>query len=90
MRVDTAAYQSYVIPPHYDSLVAKVLTHGNDRAQAIARMRVALDEFVVEGIATTIPLHRRLIQEPRFLAGEVHTRFVEDWLAEDAPVPVAV
>jgi acetyl-CoA carboxylase biotin carboxylase subunit len=90
VRVDTAAYQSYVIPPHYDSLVAKVLTHGNDRPQAIARMRVALDEFVVEGIATTIPLHRKLIQEPRFLAGEVHTRFVEDWLAEEAPVPASV
>jgi acetyl-CoA carboxylase biotin carboxylase subunit len=90
VRVDTAAYQSYVIPPHYDSLVAKVLTHGNDRPQAIARMRVALDEFVVEGIATTIPLHRKLIQEPRFRAGEVHTRFVEDWLAEEAPVPASV
>jgi acetyl-CoA carboxylase biotin carboxylase subunit len=90
VRVDTAAYQSYVIPPHYDSLVAKVLTHGNDRPQAIARMRVALDEFVVEGISTTIPLHRKLIQEPRFLAGEVHTRFVEDWLAEEAPVPASV
>ncbi|HEY7472833.1 MAG TPA: acetyl-CoA carboxylase biotin carboxylase subunit [Gemmatimonadota bacterium] len=90
VRVDTAAYQSYFIPPHYDSLVAKVLTHGNDRAQAIARMRVALDEFVVEGIATTIPLHRRLIQEPRFLAGELHTRFVEEWLAEDATVPAAL
>ena len=85
VRVDTAAYQSYVIPPYYDSLVAKVLTHGTDRAQAIARMRVALDEFVVEGIATTIPLHRKLIQEPRFLAGEVHTRFVEEWLDEDVP-----
>jgi acetyl-CoA carboxylase biotin carboxylase subunit len=88
VRVDTAAYQSYVIPPHYDSLVAKVLTHGTDRAQAIARMRVALDEFVVEGIATTIPLHRKLIQEPRFLAGKIHTRFVEEWLEEDAAAPV--
>ena len=87
MRVDTAAYQSYVIPPYYDSLVAKVLTHGTDRAQAIARMRVALDEFIVEGIATTIPLHRKLIQEPRFLAGKVHTRFVEEWLHEDVPAP---
>jgi acetyl-CoA carboxylase biotin carboxylase subunit len=48
---------------------------------------VALDEFVVEGIATTIPLHRRLIQEPRFLAGEVHTRFVEEWLDESIPTP---
>jgi len=90
VRVDTAAYQSYFIPPYYDSLVAKVLTHGNDRAQAIARMRVALDEFVVEGIATTIPLHRRLIQEPRFLAGDVHTRFVEEWLTEGVPAPAAV
>ncbi|HJU87418.1 MAG TPA: acetyl-CoA carboxylase biotin carboxylase subunit [Gemmatimonadota bacterium] len=88
VRVDTAAYQSYVIPPHYDSLVAKVLAHGTDRAQAIARMRVALDEFVVEGIATTIPLHRKLIQEPRFLAGKVHTRFVEEWLHEEVPAPV--
>ena len=87
VRVDTAAYQSYVIPPYYDSLVAKVLTHGTDRAQAIARMRVALDEFIVEGIATTIPLHRKLIQEPRFLAGKVHTRFVEEWLHEDVPAP---
>jgi acetyl-CoA carboxylase biotin carboxylase subunit len=87
VRVDTAAYQSYFIPPYYDSLVAKVLTHGTDRAQAIARMRVALDEFIVEGIATTIPLHRRLIQEPRFLAGEVHTRFVEEWLDESVPTP---
>jgi acetyl-CoA carboxylase biotin carboxylase subunit len=52
-------------------------------------MRVALDEFIVEGIATTIPLHRKLIQEPRFLAGQVHTRFVEEWLAEDAAVPAA-
>jgi acetyl-CoA carboxylase biotin carboxylase subunit len=87
VRVDTAAYQSYFIPPYYDSLVAKVLTHGTDRAQAIARMRVALDEFIVEGIATTIPLHRRLIQEPRFLAGEIHTRFVEEWLDESIPAP---
>ncbi|HUF89534.1 MAG TPA: acetyl-CoA carboxylase biotin carboxylase subunit [Gemmatimonadota bacterium] len=88
VRIDTAVYQSYYIPPHYDSLIAKVLTQGTDRAQAIARMRVALDEFVVEGVATTIPLHRKLIQEPRFLAGEVHTRFVEEWLAEGAVAPV--
>jgi len=87
VRVDTAVYQSYRIPPHYDSLIAKLLTHGNDRAQAIARMRVALDEFVVEGVPTTIPLHRRLIEEPRFLAGQFHTRFVEEWLEEARPAP---
>ncbi|MGH7557432.1 MAG: acetyl-CoA carboxylase biotin carboxylase subunit [Gemmatimonadota bacterium] len=85
VRVDTAAYQSYRIPPHYDSLIAKLLTHGANRDQAIARMRVALDEFVIEGIPTTIPLHRRLIDEPAFLRGEIHTRYVEEWL-DDAAV----
>jgi acetyl-CoA carboxylase biotin carboxylase subunit len=80
VRVDTAAYHSYRIPPHYDSLIAKLLTHGADRDQAVARMRVALDEFVIEGIPTTIPLHRRLIDDPAFLHGELHTRFVEEWL----------
>ncbi len=85
VRVDTAAYQSYRIPPHYDSLIAKLLTHGADRGQAIARMRVALEEFVIEGIPTTIPLHRRLIEESAFTNGELHTRFVEDWLSAPAP-----
>jgi acetyl-CoA carboxylase biotin carboxylase subunit len=84
VRVDTAVYQSYQIPPHYDSLIAKVLAHGHDRAQAVSRMRVALDEFIVEGVATTIPLHRRLIDEPRFLEGQVHTWFLEEWLEETA------
>jgi acetyl-CoA carboxylase biotin carboxylase subunit len=82
VRVDTAAYQSYRIPPHYDSLIAKLITHGCDRAQALARMRVALDEFIVEGVATTIPMHRRLVVDPRFVAGDIHTRFVEEWLEE--------
>jgi acetyl-CoA carboxylase biotin carboxylase subunit len=82
VRVDTAVYQSYRIPPYYDSLIAKLITHGCDRAQALARMRVALDEFIIEGVATTIPLHRRLIKEPRFVAGDIHTRFVEEWLEE--------
>ncbi len=85
VRVDTAAYQSYRIPPHYDSLIAKLLTHGADRGQAIARMRVALEEFVIEGVPTTIPLHRRLIDEPAFTNGQLHTRFVEEWLSAPAP-----
>ncbi len=90
IRVDTAAYQSYRIPPHYDSLIAKIIAHGCDREQALARMRVALDEFVIEGVATTIPLHRRLIEEPRFVAGDIHTKFVEQWLEEEkAPLPGA-
>jgi acetyl-CoA carboxylase biotin carboxylase subunit len=85
VRVDTAVYQSYCIPPHYDSLIAKLLTHGADRDQAIARMRVALEEFVIEGVQTTIPLHQRLIEEPTFTDGELHTRFVEEWLSAPAP-----
>ena len=84
VRVDTAAYQSYRIPPHYDSLIAKLLTHGRDREQAIARMRVALDEFVIEGVSSTIPMHRRLIENPAFLAGEIHTKFVEEWLEKES------
>ncbi|HUP00735.1 MAG TPA: acetyl-CoA carboxylase biotin carboxylase subunit [Gemmatimonadota bacterium] len=87
VRVDTAAYQSYRIPRHYDSLIAKLLTHGADREQAIARMRVALDEFIVEGVPTTIPLHRRLIELPAFVEGRIHTRFVEEWLAEAGSEP---
>ncbi|MFN2382957.1 MAG: acetyl/propionyl/methylcrotonyl-CoA carboxylase subunit alpha, partial [Gemmatimonadota bacterium] len=85
VRVDTAAYQSYRIPPYYDSLIAKLITHGADREQALARMRVALDEFVVEGVPTTIPLHRRLIMDPHFIGGTIHTRFVEEWLDGAAP-----
>ena len=81
VRIDTAVYQAYRIPSHYDSLIAKLITHGCDRTQALARMRVALDEFVIEGVSTTIPMHRRLIEEPRFAAGDIHTRFVEEWLA---------
>ena len=64
IRVDTAAYHDGVIPPYYDSLVAKLIAHGSDRAQAIARMRRALDMFVVEGIYTSIPLHRRFWTTP--------------------------
>jgi acetyl-CoA carboxylase biotin carboxylase subunit len=76
IRVDTAAYTDYVIPPFYDSLVAKLIAHGKDRGEAIARMRRALDMFVVEGIYTTIPLHRRIINDPDFIAGRTHTSFL--------------
>jgi len=66
--VDTAAYTDYIIPPFYDSLVAKLIAHGRDREEAIARMRRALDMFVVEGIYTTIPLHQRILNDPDFIA----------------------
>jgi acetyl-CoA carboxylase biotin carboxylase subunit len=76
IRVDTAAYTDYVIPPFYDSLVAKLIAHGRDRAEAIARMRRALDMFVVEGIYTTIPLHQRIMIDPDFIAGKADTSFL--------------
>ena len=76
IRVDTAAYQDGVIPPYYDSLVAKLIAHGSTRAEAIARMLRALDMFVVEGIYTSIPLHRRILEHPDFVAGKIDTSFL--------------
>jgi acetyl-CoA carboxylase, biotin carboxylase subunit len=68
-----------VIPPYYDSLVAKLIAHGKDRAEAIARMKRALDLFVIEGIHTSIPLHKRILNEPDFIAGEFDTNFIKRW-----------
>jgi acetyl-CoA carboxylase biotin carboxylase subunit len=76
IRVDTAAYHDGVISPHYDSLVAKLIAHGSDRMEAIARMRRALDMFVVEGIYTSIPLHRKILDHPDFVAGFLDTGFL--------------
>ena len=77
IRVDTAAHADAVIPPYYDSLVAKLIAHGHDRAEAIARMHGALEGFIVEGIKTTIPLHKRIIADPDFVAGKFDTHFLE-------------
>ena len=77
VRVDTAAYADAVIPPYYDSLIAKLITYGHDRAEAIARMQSSLDGFVVEGIKTTIPLHKRILAAPDFAAGKLDTHFLE-------------
>jgi acetyl-CoA carboxylase biotin carboxylase subunit len=76
VRVDTAAYTDGVIPPYYDSLVAKLITYGCDRSEAIARMQRALDMFVIEGIHTSIPLHQRILEHPDFLAGRLDTNFI--------------
>ncbi len=76
VRVDTAAYQDGVIPPYYDSLVAKLITFGANRDEAIARMRRALDMFVVEGIYTSIPLHQKILAHPDFIAGKIDTGFL--------------
>ncbi|HUK32164.1 MAG TPA: acetyl-CoA carboxylase biotin carboxylase subunit [Candidatus Acidoferrum sp.] len=77
VRVDTAAYTDSVISPYYDSLIAKLITRGRDRAEAIARMRRALEMFIVEGVKTTIPLHRKILANPDFQAGLIDTHFLE-------------
>jgi acetyl-CoA carboxylase biotin carboxylase subunit len=77
IRVDTSAYTDYVIPPYYDSLVAKLIAYGANRTEAIARMRRALEMFVVEGIYTTIPLHQRILSDPDFVAGKTDTNFLK-------------
>jgi acetyl-CoA carboxylase biotin carboxylase subunit len=77
IRVDTAGHADAVVPPYYDSLVAKLIAHGRDREEAIARMRRALDQFIVEGIKTSIPLHRRILSEADFVSGEFDTHFLD-------------
>jgi len=91
VRVDTHAYAGYVVPPHYDSLIAKLIVHGRSRDEAIRILRRALDEFIVEGISTTIPFHRKLMDHPDFNAGNFDTSFVDRFLrrdTKDAPVEV--
>jgi len=81
VRVDTAAYQDAVIPPYYDSLIAKLIARGKDREEAIFRMSRALEMFIIEGIHTSIPLHRRIMDDPDFRAGKLDTSFMEKFLA---------
>jgi acetyl-CoA carboxylase biotin carboxylase subunit len=83
-RVDTHGYEDYVVPPYYDSLVAKLIVHDRTREYAIARMSRALDFFVVEGIQTSIPLHKRILRDPDFVAGRLSTRFMERFLEREA------
>jgi acetyl-CoA carboxylase, biotin carboxylase subunit len=77
VRVDTHIYDGYTVPPYYDSLLAKVIVHGNDREEAIARMRQALDSFIIEGVRTTIPFLGRVMRHAEFVAGRVDTKFLE-------------
>jgi len=81
VRVDTAMESGATVVPYYDSMIAKLITHGRDRQEAMARMRRALDEFVIEGIKTTIPLHRRIFNDPEFQKGHISTAFLEQLLA---------
>jgi len=82
VRVDTYVYPGYRVPPFYDSMIAKVIVHARTRELAIARMRRALEAMVIEGIKTTIPLHLKIMNDPDFQAGNISTRFLEDFLAE--------
>jgi acetyl-CoA carboxylase biotin carboxylase subunit len=82
VRVDTAAHSDCVIPPYYDSLVAKLIVHGRDRGEAIDRLRRALDMFIVEGIHTSIPLHKRILADAEFQAGRCDTNFIQRLLPE--------
>jgi acetyl-CoA carboxylase biotin carboxylase subunit len=75
--VDTHLYTGYTVPPYYDSLLAKVIVHGNDRVEALARMHQALDGFIIEGVTTTIPFLARVIMHEAFQSGDVDTKFLE-------------
>jgi acetyl-CoA carboxylase, biotin carboxylase subunit len=81
VRVDSALYAGYRVPPHYDSLIAKLITYGKTREEAIARMKRALHEFVISGIKTTIPLHQRILEAPEFVAGDYTIHWLERFVA---------
>ena len=83
VRVDTHVYAGYTIPPNYDSMIAKLITTAQSREEAINKMKRALDEFVIEGIHTTVPFHRKLMEHPSYLDGKYTTKFMEDFSMED-------
>jgi acetyl-CoA carboxylase biotin carboxylase subunit len=80
VRVDSHIYGSYKVPPFYDSLIAKIIVHGDTREQALARMRSALDETVIEGIRTNIPLHHDILRGTAFQKGQVNIHYLEKWM----------
>ena len=83
VRVDSGLYAGYKVPPHYDSMIAKLIVYGTTRNRCIARLRRALEEFVIEGPTTTIPLHRALIEDPEFQTGDYTIKWLEEWLARE-------
>ncbi|PUA20554.1 acetyl-CoA carboxylase biotin carboxylase subunit [Glaciimonas sp. PCH181] len=87
IRVDSHAYAGYYVPPHYDSMIGKVISYGTTREQAIKRMQIALSEMVVEGISTNIPLHRELMIDARFIEGGTNIHYLEHKLAERPELP---
>ncbi|MGH1433706.1 MAG: acetyl-CoA carboxylase biotin carboxylase subunit [Lewinella sp.] len=83
VRVDTAVYAGYTIPPHYDSMIAKLICRARTREECITKMERALDEFIIEGIKTTVPFHQRLMKDPKFRSGDFNTGFLNDFDLED-------
>jgi acetyl-CoA carboxylase, biotin carboxylase subunit len=81
VRIDSAAYQGYVIPPHYDSLLGKLIVHGKTRPECLMRLKRALDEFVVDGVETTLPLFRALVRDADIVNGDYHIHWLEQFLA---------
>jgi acetyl-CoA carboxylase biotin carboxylase subunit len=83
VRVDSGLYAGYRVPPYYDSMIAKLIVYGSTRERCIMRLRRALEEFVVDGLKTTIPLHQKLIEDPEFQRGEYTIKWLEEWLARE-------
>ncbi len=83
VRLDTHVYSGYSIPPHYDSMIAKLITTAQTREEAINKMKRALDEFLIEGIKTTIPFHRKLMDHPDYISGNYSTSFMESFTMSD-------
>ena len=83
VRLDTHVYSGYIIPPHYDSMIAKLITTAQTREEAINKMKRALDEFVIEGVKTTIPFHRRLMDHPDYISGDYTTKFMDSFSMGD-------
>jgi len=81
VRVDSGLYAGYKVPPYYDSMIAKLIVYGTTRAGALRRLRRALEEFVIEGPTTTIPLHQALLDDPEFQDGQYTIKWLEEWLA---------
>ena len=82
MRVESGLYAGYKIPPYYDSMIAKLIVYGRTREGCIMRPKRALEEMVISGVKTSIPLHQALLEEPDFLSGDYTIKWLEDWLAK--------
>ncbi|MEQ8195100.1 MAG: hypothetical protein RIB59_11500 [Rhodospirillales bacterium] len=82
IRVDSGLYAGYMVPPHYDSMIAKLISHGNNRNECLMRLRRALTEYVVDGLETTIPLHQRLMTDADFINGDYDIHWLERFIAD--------